>query len=65
MILAKAPLRVSFFGGGSDIPKHFNKWGGSTISTAIDKYVYVAVMHYIAQTIRSRHTTKDPEALIY
>jgi D-glycero-alpha-D-manno-heptose-7-phosphate kinase len=45
MFLAKAPLRVSFFGGGSDIPTHFAKWGGATISTAIDKYVYVAVMH--------------------
>ena len=45
MILAKAPLRVSFFGGGSDIPAHFSTWGGATISTAIDKYVYVAVMH--------------------
>ena len=45
MILAKAPLRVSFFGGGSDIPTHFATWGGATISTAIDKYVYVAVMH--------------------
>ena len=45
MILAKAPLRVSFFGGGSDIPTHFAQWGGATISTAIDNYVYVAVMH--------------------
>jgi D-glycero-alpha-D-manno-heptose-7-phosphate kinase len=45
VILAKAPLRVSFFGGGSDIPAHFATWGGATISTAIDKYVYVAVMH--------------------
>jgi D-glycero-alpha-D-manno-heptose-7-phosphate kinase len=45
VILAKAPLRVSFFGGGSDIPTHFAQWGGATISTAIDKYVYVAVMH--------------------
>jgi D-glycero-alpha-D-manno-heptose-7-phosphate kinase len=45
VILAKAPLRVSFFGGGSDIPAHFSQWGGATISTAIDKYVYVAVMH--------------------
>ena len=45
MILAKAPLRVSFFGGGSDIPAHFLQWGGATISTAINAYVYVAVMH--------------------
>jgi len=45
VILAKAPLRVSFFGGGSDIPTHFATWGGATISTAINNYVYVAVMH--------------------
>lgn len=45
MILAKAPLRVSFFGGGSDIPAHYMKHGGATISTAIDKYVYVSVMN--------------------
>lgn len=45
MILAKAPMRVSFFGGGSDIPSHYNLWGGATLSMAIDKYVYVAVSH--------------------
>ena len=45
MILAKAPMRVSFFGGGSDIPEHYRQYGGSTISTAIDKYVYVTVNH--------------------
>lgn len=45
MILAKAPMRVSFFGGGSDIPAHYQRWGGSTLSMSIDKYVYVAVGH--------------------
>jgi D-glycero-alpha-D-manno-heptose-7-phosphate kinase len=45
MILAKAPMRVSFFGGGSDIPAHYQRWGGSTLSMGIDKYVYVAVGH--------------------
>jgi D-glycero-alpha-D-manno-heptose-7-phosphate kinase len=43
MILSKAPLRVSFFGGGSDVPEHYMKYGGDVISTAIDKYVYVAI----------------------
>jgi D-glycero-alpha-D-manno-heptose-7-phosphate kinase len=43
MILAKAPLRVSLFGGGSDIPVHYLSFGGGTISMAINKYVYVAV----------------------
>jgi D-glycero-alpha-D-manno-heptose-7-phosphate kinase len=45
MILAKAPMRVSFFGGGSDIPAHYQRWGGSTLSMSIDKHVYVAVGH--------------------
>lgn len=43
MILSKAPLRVSLFGGGSDIPSHYLSFGGATISMAINKYVYVAV----------------------
>ena len=43
MILARAPMRVSFFGGGSDIPSHYLEWGGSTLSMGIDKYVYVTV----------------------
>jgi D-glycero-alpha-D-manno-heptose-7-phosphate kinase len=43
MILARAPLRVSFFGGGSDIASHYQTWGGDFLSMAIDKYVYVAV----------------------
>ena len=45
MILSKAPLRVSFFGGSSDISHHYLKHTGATISMAIDKYVYVSVMH--------------------
>lgn len=45
MILAKAPLRVSLFGGGSDIPDFYKTEVGATISMAIDKYVYVTVMH--------------------
>ena len=59
MILAKAPLRVSFFGGGSDIPAHFSTWGGATISTAIDKYVYVAVMHTPHKHIKVSYSKQE------
>lgn len=44
MILAKAPLRISFFGGSSDLPDFYLKHIGHTISMAIDKYVYVTAM---------------------
>lgn len=46
MILTRAPLRVSFFGGGSDLPAYYTKSpsGGVCLSTAIDKYMYIALI---------------------
>lgn len=41
MILAKAPLRISFMGGGSDLPNFYEREFGQVISCTIDKYVYV------------------------
>lgn len=43
MILVKAPLRISFFGGGSDLPSFYNQEQGHVLSTTIDKYMYVAI----------------------
>ena len=40
MIISKTPYRISFFGGGTDYPKWYNKHGGQVISTTIDKYLY-------------------------
>lgn len=43
MIIARAPFRVSFCGGGSDIPSFYEKYGGCVISTSIRKYVYLTI----------------------
>lgn len=43
MIIARTPLRVSFFGGGTDYPDHFREHGGQTLGVAIDKYSYITV----------------------
>lgn len=43
MIISKTPLRISFFGGGTDFADFFNEYGGSVISSTIDKYCYVIV----------------------
>lgn len=43
MIFSRAPMRVSFCGGGSDLPAFYEKFGGCVISTAIRKYVYIAI----------------------
>ena len=42
MIISKTPYRISFFGGGSDYPSWYLKNGGSTLSTTIDKYIYIS-----------------------
>ncbi len=41
MIISKTPLRISFFGGGTDIPFFFNKEFGCVLSATIDKYIYL------------------------
>jgi D-glycero-alpha-D-manno-heptose-7-phosphate kinase len=45
MIITKTPFRMSFFGGGTDIPEFFRENGGAVISTTFDKYCYVNVRH--------------------
>lgn len=45
MIITKTPFRMSFFGGGTDMPEFFNEYGGSVLSTTFDKYCYVNVRH--------------------
>ena len=43
MIISKTPVRISFFGGGTDYPEYFNEFGGCVLSTTIDKYVYITI----------------------
>ena len=42
MIITKTPYRISFFGGGSDYPEWYKKYGGMVLSTTIDKYIYIS-----------------------
>jgi D-glycero-alpha-D-manno-heptose-7-phosphate kinase len=44
MIMSRTPLRISFAGGGTDLPSFYRKHGfGAVFSTSIDKYIYVSV----------------------
>jgi D-glycero-alpha-D-manno-heptose-7-phosphate kinase len=43
MIITQTPLRISFVGGGTDYPEHFRQHGGATVTTSIDKYVYIMI----------------------
>jgi len=40
IVRSKAPLRISFGGGGTDVPPYPEEKGGATLSTTIDKYAY-------------------------
>ena len=41
MIIARAPVRISLAGGGTDLEAYYGRYGGTVISTSIDKYFYV------------------------
>jgi D-glycero-alpha-D-manno-heptose-7-phosphate kinase len=43
MIITKTPFRVSFFGGGTDYPDYFLRYGGGVLSTSINKYSFILV----------------------
>ena len=41
VLIARAPLRLSLAGGGTDLEAYYAKYGGAVVSTSIDKYFYV------------------------
>ena len=43
MIISRTPIRVSFVGGGSDIKSYYETNPGAVVTTAINKYIYIAV----------------------
>ena len=52
-VISKTPLRVTFLGGGTDIPYFYKNYGGATINLAINKYVYVTVKRHSSYFIEN------------
>ena len=46
MIITRTPFRVSFVGGGSDLPSFYRKSPGAVLSTSINKYMYISAHEY-------------------
>ena len=59
MIISKTPLRMSFVGGGSDLPVFYREFGGAVVSTAIDKFVYVTVNKKFDEKIRISYSKTE------
>jgi D-glycero-alpha-D-manno-heptose-7-phosphate kinase len=59
MIVSKTPLRVSFAGGGSDMPDFYEAHGGAVVSTAIDKWIRVIVSRRFEGDIRVAYSRTE------
>ncbi|EKD66192.1 MAG: hypothetical protein ACD_49C00060G0034 [uncultured bacterium (gcode 4)] len=59
MIIAKAPLRISFTGWWSDLPSFYEKFWWAVISTSIDKYIYITVNKKFDNKIRLSYSKTE------
>jgi len=59
MIMSQTPLRISFVGGGTDLKEFWSNYGGSVVSTAINKYVYVVVKKRFDDDIVLNYTKRE------
>ena len=59
MILTKTPLRISFFGGGTDLEQYYANHEGKVLSCTINKYVYVAINRKFDSGIRVAYSKTE------
>src|ERR1700730_17861777 len=59
MIITRTPFRVSFAGGGSDFESYYAHEPGAVLSTAIDKYMYLAVKERFGNTFRVSYSRTE------
>ncbi len=59
MIISRTPLRMSFVGGGSDLPVFYRRFGGAVVSTAINQFVYITVNPKFDEKIRVSYSRTE------
>jgi len=59
MIITKTPLRMSYVGGGSDLPSYYREFGGAVISTAISQYIYLLVKSRFDKGVRVSYSETE------
>jgi D-glycero-alpha-D-manno-heptose-7-phosphate kinase len=59
MIISRTPLRISFVGGGSDLAAFYCHEPGAVVTTAINKYIYIAVNKKFDHKIRASYSTTE------
>ncbi|MCC6277351.1 MAG: GHMP kinase [Oligoflexia bacterium] len=59
MILSRTPFRLSFAGGGTDLPSFYNEEEGAVLSTALNKYMHIMVTKRFDQSIRLSYSKTE------
>jgi D-glycero-alpha-D-manno-heptose-7-phosphate kinase len=59
MIISKTPMRISFIGGGSDLPSFYNDEAGLIVAGALDKHVYVSVLEKFDDDVRLSYSETE------
>jgi D-glycero-alpha-D-manno-heptose-7-phosphate kinase len=59
MIMTRTPFRISFAGGGSDLPAFFGEEPGMVLAAAIDKYMYLTVKPRFGNTYRVSYSQTE------
>jgi D-glycero-alpha-D-manno-heptose-7-phosphate kinase len=59
LIIVQTPLRISFFGGGTDFPGYFLSEGGCVLSTAINKFIFVVIKERFDDLLRIGYTSTE------
>jgi len=70
MLIGRSPVRISFAGGGTDLPAYYEQFGGAVLSTAINKYFYTILgkrsdgrVQVISSDLRLFETWQDIAAM--
>lgn len=59
MIVSRTPLRVSFVGGGTDLPEFADEHGGAVVSTSVDMWVHVIVTKRFEGDVRVSYSRTE------
>jgi D-glycero-alpha-D-manno-heptose-7-phosphate kinase len=57
LCISKTPLRISFFGGGTDYPDYYNNRPGAVLGGSIDKYIHIVTLPMASFTVSRYHLT--------
>jgi D-glycero-alpha-D-manno-heptose-7-phosphate kinase len=70
VLIVRSPVRISFAGGGTDLPAYYEQFGGAVLSAAINKYFYTILgkrtdgrVQVISSDLRIFETWRDIAAM--